>query len=163
MEAVGGAKFARIHATLKQYGESVAARFEVLPDQTLRQSAAGGHHLMEKGGISMMGADEIKMEADVTQQDLPRRSRIGEEIEGLSVKIGEMVLQYRLIKAFLAFEIVIEEGFINPRFVGDGISAGASQSAFGKDPFGSGQDSAPRRSATFGALGLYWSRGRHRD
>src|ERR1044071_8141434 len=112
---------------------------------------AGGHRLMEQRGVLVAGTDEIKMQTDVAQEDLARRSRSRQQLQGLPVEFAEMVLQHRLVETLLATEIIVEQGLVDSSFDGDGIGAGAGESPFGKNRFRRSQDGAASSRAAFGA------------
>jgi len=140
MEMVNPPEFSVAHDLFEQVGHRPAARLEVIAHQRLREFAAGAHELLKQGRMAVPRAHEIEVQTDLTQQDLARRPRFAEHLQGLAIELFEVVVEHGLVELFLALEVIIQQRLVGAGLGGNEIGAGASQAGPGEHALGGGQN-----------------------
>src|ERR1019366_1745715 len=124
MKPIHPTKLPSAHPALQQLADGVAARLEVFAHEQFHLATAVHHKLLKQRRGLKAGADEIKVQTYVTQQDLAGRSGRPEQAKRLTIEFAKMFLHDSLIKAVLALEIIIEQSLVHAGFGRDRIRAG---------------------------------------
>ncbi len=103
------------------------------------------HHALKNARVMRVCPDEIKMTTHITQQDGSSRALRRKHLLRLPVEFPRVRAYDRLVKVFLAPEIIIEQGLVDAGSCGNSIGARAGQPRLGEDALRGRQDSGARR------------------
>ena len=95
----------------------------MLANHPLQRVVTFHHHPLEDAGVIGVGPDKVKVIADITQQDGPRRALRRKHFTSLLLEFPHLRAHHRLVKPFLALEVIIEQGFVHAGGGGNGVGA----------------------------------------